>query len=146
MATDVKKRTWAEIAARVNEIGECQREVIEVVKKWSDLKCDTKRKVAAMRSGKMPNRGVNSRLSKDLTQTEKVVLQILEMDREDHINNDLGPLCDDDEVEEMDEDDMVGMQSSPNGAEELARPAPMSYSSSGFAQSGSKEDVHLILL
>ncbi|XP_051902247.1 uncharacterized protein zgc:153990 [Hippocampus zosterae] len=136
VATDVKKRTWAEIAARVNEIGECQREVIEVVKKWSDLKCDTKRKVAAMRSGKVPNRGVNSRLAKDLNQTEKVVLQILEMDREDHINNDLGPLCDDDEVEGMDEDDMVGMQSSPNGAEELARPAPMSYSSSGFAQSG----------
>ncbi|KAM9782225.1 uncharacterized protein ACBT44_023078 isoform 2-T4 [Syngnathus typhle] len=111
--TDVKKRTWAEIAARVNEIGECQREVIEVIKKWSDLKCDTKRKVAAMRSGK-----------------------ILEMDQEDQINSDLGPLCDDDDddVEEMDEDDMVGMQSSPNGADESSRPPAMS--SGGFAQSG----------
>ncbi|XP_061559424.1 uncharacterized protein zgc:153990 [Phycodurus eques] len=136
VGTDVKKRTWAEIAARVNEIGECQREVIEVVKKWSDLKCDTKRKVAAMRSGKVPNRGINSRLSKDLNQTEKVVLQILEMDQGDQINSDLGPLCDDDYGEEMDEDDMVGMQSSPNGADELSMPPPMSYSSSGFAQSG----------
>ncbi|XP_049597614.1 nuclear apoptosis-inducing factor 1 isoform X1 [Syngnathus scovelli] len=134
--TDVKKRTWAEIAARVNEIGECQREVIEVIKKWSDLKCDTKRKVAAMRSGKVPNRGINSRLSKDLNQTEKVVLQILEMDQEDQINSDLGPLCDDDDVEEMDEDDMVGMQSSPNGADESPRPPAMSQSSGGFAQSG----------
>ncbi|XP_057676341.1 myb-related transcription factor, partner of profilin [Corythoichthys intestinalis] len=135
VGTDLKKRTWAEIAARVNEIGECQREVIEVVKKWSDLKCDTKRKVAAMRSGKVPNRGMNSRLSKDLTQTEKVVLQILEMDQEDQISSDLGPLCDDDD-EELEEDDMVGMQSSPNGADELSMPPSTSYTSSGFAQSG----------
>ncbi|XP_037324301.2 myb-related transcription factor, partner of profilin isoform X2 [Pungitius pungitius] len=124
--TDVKKRTWAEITARVNEIGECQREVIEVIKKWSDLKCDTKRKVAAMRSGTVPNRGLNSRLSRDLNQTEKIVLQILEMDKEDHSSADLGPLGDDDyvpdEEEEMDEEDMIGMQSSPNGALDGAMP------------------------
>ncbi|XP_061904312.1 nuclear apoptosis-inducing factor 1 [Entelurus aequoreus] len=122
--TDMKKRTWAEITARVNEIGECQREVIEVIKKWSDLKCDTKRKVAAMRSGKVPNRGLNSRLSKDLNQTEKIVHQILEMDQEDEISSDFGPLGDDDDVpeeEEMEDEDMVGMQSSPNG--ETSQPA-----------------------
>ncbi|XP_054610908.1 uncharacterized protein zgc:153990 isoform X2 [Dunckerocampus dactyliophorus] len=116
--TDVKKRTWAEITARVNEIGECQREVIEVIKKWSDLKCDTKRKVAAMRSGKVPNRGHNSRLSKDLNQTEKIVHQILQMDQEDEISSDFGPLGDDDDMpeeEDMDDEDMVGMQGSPNG-------------------------------
>nr|XP_057943006.1 nuclear apoptosis-inducing factor 1 isoform X2 [Doryrhamphus excisus] len=116
--TEVKKRTWAEITARVNEIGECQREVIEVIKKWSDLKCDTKRKVAAMRSGKVPNRGHNSRLSKDLNQTEKIVHQILEMDHEDEISGDFGPLGDDDDMpeeEDMDDEDMVGMQGSPNG-------------------------------
>ncbi|XP_029303749.1 nuclear apoptosis-inducing factor 1 isoform X2 [Cottoperca gobio] len=118
--TDIKKRTWAEITARVNEIGECQREVIEVIKKWSDLKCDTKRKVAAMRSGTVPNRGLNSRLSRDLNQTEKIVLQILEMDEEDgQSTGDFGPLGDDDDVpeeeEEMEEEDMIGMQSSPNG-------------------------------
>ncbi|KAM8898457.1 uncharacterized protein AB9W97_009351 isoform 1-T2 [Spinachia spinachia] len=122
--TDVKKRTWAEITARVNEIGECQREVIEVIKKWSDLKCDTKRKVAAMRSGTVPNRGLNSRLSRDLNQTEKIVLQILEMDKEDQSSADFGPLGDDDyvpdEEEEIDEEDMIGMQSSPNGALDAA--------------------------
>uniref|UniRef100_A0A3Q4GMQ1 Zgc:153990 n=1 Tax=Neolamprologus brichardi TaxID=32507 RepID=A0A3Q4GMQ1_NEOBR len=117
--TDMKKRTWAEITARVNEIGECQREVIEVIKKWSDLKCDTKRKVAAMRSGTVPNRGLNSRLSRDLNQTEKIVLQILEMDDEEQSSGDFGPLGEDDDVpeeeEELDEDDMIAMQSSPNG-------------------------------
>ncbi|XP_015242117.1 nuclear apoptosis-inducing factor 1 [Cyprinodon tularosa] len=127
--TDTKKRTWAEITARVNEIGECQREVIEVIKKWSDLKCDTKRKVVAMRSGTVPNRGLNSRLSRDLSQTEKIVLQILEMDEDDQSTGECGLLGDDDdnpEEEEMEEEDMMGMQSSPNGRVDLAsmRPPP----------------------
>ncbi|XP_058484310.1 myb-related transcription factor, partner of profilin isoform X2 [Solea solea] len=136
--TDTKKRTWAEITARVNEIGECQREVIEVIKKWSDLKCDTKRKVAAMRSGTVPNRGLNSRLSRDLNQTEKIVLQILEMDEEDQSMSDFGPLGDDDDVpeeeEEIEEEDMMGLQNSPNG-EMASMPPPPSYSMSGLAQS-----------
>lgn len=131
--TDIKKRTWAEITARVNEIGECQREVIEVIKKWSDLKCDTKRKVAAMRSGTVPNRGLNSRLSRDLNQTEKIVLQILEMDEEDQSTGDFGPLGDDDDVpeeeEEMEEEDMIGMQNSPNGGFDVgSMPPSTSYS------------------
>ncbi|XP_069021238.1 nuclear apoptosis-inducing factor 1 [Embiotoca jacksoni] len=139
--TDIKKRTWAEITARVNEIGECQREVIEVIKKWSDLKCDTKRKVAAMRSGTVPNRGLNSRLSRDLNQTEKIVLQILEMDEEDQSTGDFGPLGDDDDVpeeeEEMEEEDMIGMQSSPNGGSDVApMPPPTSYTTSGLPPSG----------
>lgn len=139
--TEMKKRTWAEITARVNEIGECQREVIEVIKKWSDLKCDTKRKVAAMRSGTVPNRGLNSRLSRDLNQTEKIVLQILEMDEEDQSTGDFGPLGDDDDVpeeeEEMEEEDMIGMQKSPNGGLDMtSMPPPPSYTMSGHAQSG----------
>ena len=130
--TDIKKRTWAEITARVNEIGECQREIIEVIKKWSDLKCDTKRKVAAMRSGTVPNRGLNSRLSRDLNPTEKIVLQILEMEDDDQSIGDFGPLGDDDDVpeeeEEMEEEDMIGMQSSPNGGLDI--PPSTSYSMS----------------
>lgn len=136
VATDVKKRIWAEITARVNEIGECQREVIEVIKKWSDLKCDTKRKVAAMQSGSVPNRGQHSRLSRDLSPTEKIVAQILEMADGDDIN-DFSPLGDDDDVadeeEEMDEEEMMGFQSSPNGGLETAMPPPSSYLSSGSA-------------
>ncbi|RVE64328.1 hypothetical protein OJAV_G00145140 [Oryzias javanicus] len=138
--TDVKKRTWAEITARVNEIGECQREIIEVIKKWSDLKCDTKRKVAAMRSGTVSHRGLNSRMSRDLNQTEKIVLQILEMDGEDQGTEDLCPLGEDDddvaeEEEEMEEEDMIGMQSSPNGGMDTAPVAPpASYSTGDSSQ------------
>ncbi|XP_034082465.1 nuclear apoptosis-inducing factor 1 [Gymnodraco acuticeps] len=136
--TDIKKRTWAEITARVNEIGECQREIIEVIKKWSDLKCDTKRKVGAMRSGTVPNRGLNSRLSRDLNQTEKIVLQILEMDKEDQSSGDFGPLGDDDDVpeeEEEMEEDIIGMQSSPNGGlDGASMPPPMSYTMKDSSQ------------
>ncbi|XP_014841915.1 PREDICTED: nuclear apoptosis-inducing factor 1-like isoform X2 [Poecilia mexicana] len=148
--TDSKKRTWAEITARVNDIGECQREVIEVIKKWSDLKCDTKRKVAAMRSGTVPNRGLNSRLSRDLTQTEKIVLQILEMDEDDQSTGECGPLGDDDDVpeeeEEMEEEDMMGMQSSPNGGGDMSSmpPPPTSYDTEtpfGDSDDDQREDV-----
>ncbi|KAG7470732.1 hypothetical protein MATL_G00117000 [Megalops atlanticus] len=76
VSADVKKRTWAEITARINEISECPREIIEVIKKWSDLKCDTKRKVAAMRAG---GGGGALRLSRDLSPVENMVHQILQL-------------------------------------------------------------------
>lgn len=74
----LKKRTWAEITARVNEIGEGDREVIEIIKKWSDMKCDTKRKVAALRTGQttIPGR----RFQPEFTPTEEIIYQILSMD------------------------------------------------------------------
>lgn len=118
--SDVKKRTWAEITARINEIGECRREVIEVVKKWSDLKCDTKRKVDAMQAGLVPSRSLSSRFSRDLNQTEKIVHSILEMKEEDHSTGDFGPLEDEDDLleeeeEEVEEKDGIGLQSLTNG-------------------------------
>ncbi|KAK2816654.1 hypothetical protein Q7C36_022925 [Tachysurus vachellii] len=73
--SDVKRRKWTEITQRINEIGECDREVSEVIKKWSDLKCDTKRKIAALHTGvALPH-------SSDLTQTENIVSSILELDK-----------------------------------------------------------------
>ncbi|KAK3527004.1 hypothetical protein QTP86_006390 [Hemibagrus guttatus] len=73
--SDVKRRKWTEITQRINEIGECDREVGEVIKKWSDLKCDTKRKISALHSGvALPH-------SSDLTQTENIVSSILELDK-----------------------------------------------------------------
>lgn len=115
--SDVKKRTWAEITARINEIGECRREVIEVVKKWSDLKCDTKRKVAAMQAGKLHNRGLNSRACRELNQTEKIVHSILEMRDEDQSSENFGPLEEDDDLleEEMEEEELIALKSLPNG-------------------------------
>lgn len=118
---------------------------MEVIKKWSDMKCDTKRKVAAMRSGTVPNRGLNSRLSRDLSQTEKIVLQILEMDDDNQSTSDFGPLGDDDDVpdedEEMDEEDMIAMHSSANEGVGVASmpPPPPYYSVSGQTRSGNRE-------
>ncbi|XP_041947404.1 LOW QUALITY PROTEIN: phospholipase D A [Alosa alosa] len=76
--SSVKKRTWAEITARINEIGECEREVTEVIKKWSDMKCDTKRKVAGIRSRvtSLPKR----RFLREFTPTENIICNILELD------------------------------------------------------------------
>lgn len=96
-----------------------------------------------MRSGTVPNRGLNSRLSRDLSQTEKIVLKILEMG-DDQSTGDFGPLGDDDDVpdeeEEMDEEDMIGLQSSPNGGVDMTAmpPPPPSYSMSGPTHSGSE--------
>ncbi|XP_041733408.1 uncharacterized protein LOC121567433 [Coregonus clupeaformis] len=72
-SSDLRKRTWADIAIRINKISECQREVMEIVKKWADLKCDAKRRMVAMRG---PN-GV--RISQNLSPVEKMVHVILTM-------------------------------------------------------------------
>ncbi|KAJ7990306.1 hypothetical protein DPEC_G00298940 [Dallia pectoralis] len=71
--SDLRKRTWADITTRINKISECQREVMEVVKKWADLKCDANRRMAAMRG---PN-GI--RISQNLSPVEKMVHDILTM-------------------------------------------------------------------
>ncbi|XP_038830132.1 myb-related transcription factor, partner of profilin-like isoform X2 [Salvelinus namaycush] len=70
-SSDLRKRTWADIAICINKISECQREVMEIVKKWADLKCDAKRRMVAMRG---PN-GV--RISQNLSPVEKMVHEIL---------------------------------------------------------------------
>ncbi|KAL2096542.1 hypothetical protein ACEWY4_008690 [Coilia grayii] len=75
VSSDTKKRTWAAITARINEISECQREILEIIKKWSDLKCDTKRKVAAMRA----SGATAARVARDLSPIESMVHQILQM-------------------------------------------------------------------
>nr|XP_055055675.1 uncharacterized protein zgc:153990 [Misgurnus anguillicaudatus] len=80
VASDVKRRKWAEITARVNEIGECDREIMEVIKKWSDLKCDTKRKVAALHSGGVLSQRL-SRSNIELSPVEVIVESILELDK-----------------------------------------------------------------
>ncbi|XP_062872943.1 nuclear apoptosis-inducing factor 1 [Trichomycterus rosablanca] len=73
ISSDVKKRTWASLTARINEISDCHREIIEVVKKWADLKCDTKRKVAAMRASGLSS----ARIAANLSPVERMVQQIL---------------------------------------------------------------------
>ncbi|XP_027023343.1 nuclear apoptosis-inducing factor 1 isoform X2 [Tachysurus fulvidraco] len=45
-----KNNAWIEILKRVNAVTNCQRELVEVKKKWSDLKTEVRRKVAQARA------------------------------------------------------------------------------------------------
>ncbi|XP_060787783.1 nuclear apoptosis-inducing factor 1 isoform X5 [Neoarius graeffei] len=45
-----KNNAWMEILKRVNAVTNCQRELAEVKKKWSDLKTEVRRKVAQARA------------------------------------------------------------------------------------------------
>ncbi|XP_026886724.1 nuclear apoptosis-inducing factor 1 isoform X2 [Electrophorus electricus] len=45
-----KNNAWTEILKRVNAVTNCQRELAEVKKKWSDLKTEVRRKVAQARA------------------------------------------------------------------------------------------------
>lgn len=100
------------------------------------LKCDTKRKVAAMRLGVAAYKGIQ-RLSRDLSPMEDIVHQILELDnrrgqqppgaayRPLGDDND-GP--EDEEEEEEEEEDMVGIHGSPNGGMDMTLMPPPPHS------------------
>lgn len=45
-----KNNAWIDILKRVNAVSNCQRELAEVKKKWSDLKTEVRRKVAQARA------------------------------------------------------------------------------------------------
>uniref|UniRef100_A0A3Q0R6D3 Zgc:113149 n=1 Tax=Amphilophus citrinellus TaxID=61819 RepID=A0A3Q0R6D3_AMPCI len=71
VSAETKKQTWAEITNQINGLGENHR---EIMKKWADLKCDGKRRIAALRG---PN-GATLR-KKKLGPVEKMVHKILMM-------------------------------------------------------------------
>uniref|UniRef100_A0A3P8WE35 Uncharacterized LOC103378361 n=1 Tax=Cynoglossus semilaevis TaxID=244447 RepID=A0A3P8WE35_CYNSE len=74
VSVEAKKQTWAEITDQINALGENHREVRQIMKKWADLKCDGKRRIAALRG---PN-GSTFR-KKNLGVVEKMVHKILTM-------------------------------------------------------------------
>ncbi|XP_028321574.1 actin cytoskeleton-regulatory complex protein PAN1 isoform X2 [Gouania willdenowi] len=74
VSVELKKQTWADITNQVNELGENYREVRQIMKKWADLKCDGKRRMASMRG---PN-GSHLR-KKTLGPVEMMVHKILTM-------------------------------------------------------------------
>ncbi|KAF0030910.1 hypothetical protein F2P81_017641 [Scophthalmus maximus] len=74
VSAETKKQTWTEITNQINGLGENHREVRQIMKKWADLKCDGKRRIAALRG---PN-GSNMR-KKNLGAVEKMVHKILMM-------------------------------------------------------------------
>ncbi|XP_061828272.1 uncharacterized protein [Nerophis lumbriciformis] len=77
VSSDSKKQKWAEITDQINSLGENQREVRQIMKKWADLKCDGKRRLVALHS---PNGSFDRRRKKSsLGPVEKMVHEILLM-------------------------------------------------------------------
>lgn len=93
VSADAKKQTWAEITELINDLGENHREVRQIMKKWADLKCDGKRRIAALR-------GTNSSTlkKKTLGPVERMVHKILLMAPGSDNNSDL-EWDDDDEMD-----------------------------------------------
>ncbi|XP_052431541.1 uncharacterized protein LOC127972228 [Carassius gibelio] len=97
ISKDLKNRTWADVTALINEVSECHREIIEVIKKWADLKCDTKRRVAAMRA----SGATAAQIAQELSPIETMVHQILQMSNP---NVNVSSLANDDQMDDEDED------------------------------------------
>ncbi|KAF3693376.1 Nuclear apoptosis-inducing factor 1 [Channa argus] len=85
VSAEAKKQTWTEITNQINSLGENHREVRQIMKKWADLKCDGKRRIAALRG---PN-GSNLR-KKNLGPVERMVHKILMMSPRGDGDSDLG--------------------------------------------------------
>ncbi|XP_061575908.1 myb-related transcription factor, partner of profilin isoform X1 [Cololabis saira] len=84
VSAETKKQTWAEITDQINGLGENHRQVRQIMKKWADLKCDGKRRIAALRG---PN-GTNLK-KKKLGNVEKMVHRILMMSPQGDGDSDL---------------------------------------------------------
>lgn len=74
VSAETKKQTWTEITNQINGLGENHREVRQIMKKWADLKCDGKRRIAALRG---PDG--NTLRKKRLGPVERMVHKILMM-------------------------------------------------------------------
>ncbi|XP_037534336.1 formin-like protein 3, partial [Nematolebias whitei] len=90
VSAEAKKQTWTEITNQVNDLGENHREVRQIMKKWTDLKCDGKRRIVASRG---PN-GCKLR-RKNLGPVERMVHKILVM----------GPTGDEDSDPDLSQDE-----------------------------------------
>ncbi|XP_019723019.1 uncharacterized protein LOC109514389 [Hippocampus comes] len=76
VSAEAKKQKWAEITDQINGLGQNHREVRQIMKKWADLKCDGKRRLALLRA---PNGSAGRRKRKSLDSVEKMVHGILLM-------------------------------------------------------------------
>lgn len=119
ISKDLKNRTWADLTARINEVSECHREIIEVIKKWADLKCDTKRRVAAMRA----SGATATQIAHELSPIETMVHQILQMSNP---NKNVSSLAIDDQMDDEDED-IPGLSEIPHSSSHMANGRPHSF-------------------
>ncbi|XP_067307819.1 myb-related transcription factor, partner of profilin [Pseudorasbora parva] len=120
ISKDLKNRTWADLTARINEVSECHREIIEVIKKWADLKCDTKRRVAAMRA----SGATAAQIAQELSPIETMVHQILQLS---YPNKNVNSLSNDDQMDDED-DDIPGLSEIPHSSSHMANGRPHSFS------------------
>ncbi|XP_016133724.1 uncharacterized protein [Sinocyclocheilus grahami] len=121
ISKDLKNRTWAALTARINEVSECHREIIEVIKKWADLKCDTKRRVAAMRA----SGATATQIAQELSPIETMVHQILQMSNS---NKNVSNLAIDDQMDDEDEDeDIPDLSEMPHSSSHMANGRPHSF-------------------
>ncbi|XP_016429301.1 uncharacterized protein LOC107756630 isoform X1 [Sinocyclocheilus rhinocerous] len=119
ISKDLKNRTWAALTARINEVSECHREIIEVIKKWADLKCDTKRRVAAMRA----SGATATQIAQELSPIETMVHQILQMSNP---NKNVSNLAIDDQMDDEDED-IPDLSEIPHSSSHMANGRPHSF-------------------
>uniref|UniRef100_A0A671KFT3 Uncharacterized LOC107682426 n=1 Tax=Sinocyclocheilus anshuiensis TaxID=1608454 RepID=A0A671KFT3_9TELE len=132
ISKDLKNRTWAALTARINEVSECHREIIEVIKKWADLKCDTKRRVAAMRA----SGATATQIAQELSPIETMVHQILQMPNP---NKNVSNLAIDDQMDDEDEDeDIPDLSEIPHSSSHMANGRPHSF---GFRPIAEKSQV-----
>ncbi|XP_076001979.1 uncharacterized protein LOC142994988 [Genypterus blacodes] len=112
VSAEAKKQTWAEITEQINDLGENHREVRQIMKKWADLKCDGKRRIAAMRGPHSDNLR-----KKHLGPVEKMVHKILMM----------SPGADGDSDLEFAEEDAEFTKLCSRQSQEVVAPPPYSY-------------------
>ncbi|XP_077578593.1 uncharacterized protein LOC144200368 isoform X1 [Stigmatopora nigra] len=77
VSAEAKKQKWAEITDQINGLGQNHREVRQIMKKWADLKCDGKRRMALLLCA--PAGSAGRRKRKSLDSVEKMVHGILLM-------------------------------------------------------------------
>ncbi|XP_057695269.1 myb-related transcription factor, partner of profilin-like isoform X1 [Corythoichthys intestinalis] len=80
VSAEAKKQKWAEITDQINGLGENHREVRQIMKKWADLKCDGKRRMALLDAAEqVADSSAVRRKRKSLDSVEKMVHGILLM-------------------------------------------------------------------
>lgn len=119
ISKDLKNQTWAAVTERINEVSECHREIIEVIKKWADLKCDTKRRVAAMRA----SGATSAQIAQELSPIETMVHQILQLSNS---NKNMNSFAIDDQMDDDDED-IPGLSEIPQSSSHVANGRPHSF-------------------
>ncbi|TRY66159.1 hypothetical protein DNTS_010875 [Danionella cerebrum] len=119
ISKEMKHRTWAALTERINEVSECHREVIEIIKKWTDLKCDTQRRVVALRT----SGATSAQIAHELSPIETMVFQILQLSSPNGSISSLGV----DDTMDDEEEDIPDFAEIPHTSSHVANLRPYSF-------------------